>query len=77
MSYYKSGRLVLIVFGVSSVVVLLTGMWLFSLSATYFYWYAVPTFFAMIYFASSCEWWWGKALVRGNTVEASAFSNSH
>lgn len=53
--YHRTGRAFLVTLGVISLASLSTGMWLFSLAAPYFYWFAVPTTFVMGYLFLSCE----------------------
>ncbi|CAM9651150.1 unnamed protein product, partial [Ectocarpus sp. 8 AP-2014] len=47
--YHETGRCFLVTLGVFSVASLMTGMWLFTVAAPYFYWFGGPTAFVMGY----------------------------
>ncbi|CAN0441529.1 unnamed protein product, partial [Hapterophycus canaliculatus] len=53
--YHDTGRSLLVTLGVVSVVALMSGMWLFTLAAPFFYWFGAPTAFIMVYLLISCE----------------------
>eukprot|EP00752_Nemacystus_decipiens_P013327 g11801.t1 len=60
--YYKSGRWAVLTTGSISYCTLLAGMMLFTQSSAHFYWYGVPTTFAIVYMC--CHYFgvsmWGK-----------------
>ncbi|CAM9165587.1 unnamed protein product [Scytosiphon promiscuus] len=47
--YHSSGRSFLVILGVVCVGALMSGMWLFTLAAPFFYWFGAPTAFIMMY----------------------------
>lgn len=53
--YFKTNRVFLIPMGIISVASLSTGMWLFTTSSPYFYWFGAPTTFLVGYLLLSCE----------------------
>jgi len=52
--YHKTGRGLLVSAGVLSMAALSTGMWPFTFSAPYFYWFGAPTAFILGYLLLSC-----------------------
>ena len=62
--YHETNRLILVVMGVISMVSLSAGMWLFSFSAVYFYWFGLVTafFFGYLFLSYFGVSIWGKDL---------------
>ncbi len=53
--YYKSGRWVVLITGFISFLIGIAGMCHLTQSSAHFYWYGVPTAFAIVYMSCHCE----------------------
>lgn len=53
--YHKSGRLLLVSCGLIAFYTMSVGMWLFTITSPYFFWFGVPTVFLMFYLICHCE----------------------
>ncbi|CAM9907342.1 unnamed protein product [Ascophyllum nodosum] len=47
--YYKSGRLLVILFAIPSFLTMTTGAWLFTIERPAFYWFGLPSVFLIVY----------------------------